>query len=74
MQYEGLISDHDVQLEHIIKASHDYAPQMEKFEIKMKALDDREVEGKKLDKKMDDDMSDLIEYTKWMSGEVAKMR
>lgn len=40
----------------------------------MKSLDDREVEGKKLDKKMDADMSDLIEYTKWMSGEVAKMR
>lgn len=74
VQYEKLIKESDLLMLNAETEGHQFAPQMEEYDSKMRKIGKREVQAKKVEKKLDADTNDLIEYTKWMNGEVSKMR
>jgi len=74
IQYEQLLAEHDEE----IAGSHGLAST---FGAKMASWEDgsRSVGGKlrstaKVEAKLDQDMADLVEYVKWISGESQKLR
>ena len=57
-----------------MKTGSSFAPVIAKWDNGMKKVENREKNAVVIEKKLDQDLSDLIEYTKWMSTENSKMK
>lgn len=74
VQYEGLVKAHEAEIQRDLKHASGFGDQIAKWDSETLTLQRKEVTAAKLEKKLDRDMSDLIEYTKWITLECEKLR
>lgn len=74
VQYEGLVTAHEAEIQRDLKHASGFGDKIAKWDGDTMALHRKEVTAAKLEKKLDRDMSDLIEYTKWITLECEKLR
>jgi len=74
VQYEGLVKAHEAEIKRDLKHASGFGDKIAKWDGETMALQRKEVTAAKLEKKLDRDMSDLIEYTKWITLECEKLR
>lgn len=74
VQYEGYIQTHDVEIKQQVETSATFAPQLARWDSGKDKVHARERSAAVIEKKLDQDLNDLVEYTKWMSEQCAGMR
>lgn len=74
MQYESIIKSHDGEIRAHSKKSMTFGEQMAHWDTNTSALFSKEKRQAVIEKKLDQDMTDLVEYTKWVSAESQKLK
>lgn len=74
VQYEGLVKSHQLDINDALEHASTFGDHIAKWDDDTNKLQKRESKFGKVERKLDNDMSDLIEYTKWISGESEKLR
>ena len=69
VQYESIIKSHDNEISKHSKKSMTFGDQLAHWDKNTTALYKKEKSHAIVEKKLDQDMNDLVEYTKWVSSE-----
>ena len=72
--YERVINQSDSEILKNAGKYDDFGQQFTDWDQNTDSLKMKEVKSAKIEKKLDQDMSDLVEYTKWIAGEIDKYR
>ena len=74
VQYESIINSHDKEISSHSKKSMTFGEQMAHWDNNTTGLYKKERSHANVEKKLDQDMNDLVEYTKWVSSESQKLK
>ena len=74
VQYEYIIKSHDGEINGHLKKSSTFGQKMANWDDNTKGLYSKEKKSAVIEKKLDQDMNDLVEYTKWVSAESQKLK
>ena len=74
VQYETIIKSHDNDILEYTKDQSTFGAKLAHWDNNTDEVYSKEKKASQIEKKLDQDMSDLVEYTKWMSDETQKLR
>ena len=74
VQYESIIKSHDNEISSHSKKSMTFGDQLAHWDNNTTGLYKKERNHATVEKKLDQDMNDLVEYTKWVSSESQKLK
>ena len=72
--YEGIIKSHENDILSYTKDQTTFGSKLAHWDNNTEQVYSKEKKASRIEKKLDQDMSDLVEYTKWMSDETQKLR
>ena len=74
VMYEGVINQYDGEILNTVEKYDNFGQKFSDWDNNTDSLKKKEVKSAKIEKKLDQDMTDLVEYTKWIAGEIDKNR
>ena len=74
MQYEKIISSHDSEISKSVETYATFGGNLAHWENGTRGLYQKEKTSTNIENKLDQDMQDVVEYTKWISSEMQKLK
>lgn len=74
MQYEKIISSHDHEISNSVEKYATFGGNLAHWENGTTGLFKKEKTSSKIEDKLDQDMNDVVEYTKWITSEMQKLK
>mmetsp|Transcript_2854 Transcript_2854/g.4868 ORF Transcript_2854/g.4868 Transcript_2854/m.4868 type:complete len:142 (-) Transcript_2854:525-950(-) len=74
MHYEQIIKDHDMDIMTMNQVQCTFGEQISRWDASSVEMNRKERKASVIEKRLDRDMNDLVEYTKWINQESQKLR
>mmetsp|Transcript_32253 Transcript_32253/g.49368 ORF Transcript_32253/g.49368 Transcript_32253/m.49368 type:complete len:166 (+) Transcript_32253:229-726(+) len=74
VQYESIISSHDTEINKQDKVKSKFGDEMARWDAGALSLAKKEKKAAAIEKELDQKMTDLVEYTKWINDECQLLR